>query len=139
MPGEAQVGNEETFLLSKSGQALGRVAQGGGGVPVPGGVQGEVGRGAWGQGLVVTLVVGGRLDQMILEGFSDLNDSVITAFNLQQWSHLHLLKTVAEAAPLRSSLLPQQAKLFRLANPSAAAGQRVQEEPLQLSACHHGL
>ena len=61
MPGEAQVGNEETFLLSKSGQALGRVAQGGGGVPVPGGVQGEVGRGAWGQGLVVVGGGGGMV------------------------------------------------------------------------------
>ena len=45
--------------VRKSGQALGRVAQGGGGVTVPGGAQGEVGRGAWGHGLVVTLVGGG--------------------------------------------------------------------------------
>jgi len=44
--GEVQVGNEETFLLRKSSQALGGVAQGGGGVTVPGGVQGEVVRGA---------------------------------------------------------------------------------------------
>lgn len=58
VPGEVQDGNEETFLLRKSSQALGWVAQGGVGVPVPGGVQGEVGRGAWGHGLVVTLVVG---------------------------------------------------------------------------------
>ena len=34
--GEVQVGNEEPFLLGKSSQALGRVAQGGGGVTVPG-------------------------------------------------------------------------------------------------------
>uniref|UniRef100_A0A8B9EG95 Uncharacterized protein n=1 Tax=Anser cygnoides TaxID=8845 RepID=A0A8B9EG95_ANSCY len=34
------------FLETKSSQALGRVAQGGGGVTVPGGVQGKVGRGA---------------------------------------------------------------------------------------------
>lgn len=31
-----QVGNEETFLLGKSSQALGRAAQVGGGVTVPG-------------------------------------------------------------------------------------------------------
>ena len=30
---------QEQFLLQKSGQALGRAAQGGGGVTVPGGVQ----------------------------------------------------------------------------------------------------
>ncbi|EOB08275.1 hypothetical protein Anapl_01498, partial [Anas platyrhynchos] len=43
--GEVHVGNEETFLLRKSSQALGRVAQGDGGITVPGGVQGEAGRG----------------------------------------------------------------------------------------------
>ena len=42
----------EKFLLRKSSQALGWVAQGGGGVTIPGGVQGTVGRGAWGHGLV---------------------------------------------------------------------------------------
>jgi len=36
----------EKFLLRKSSQALGRVAQGGGGVTVPGDVEGEAGRGA---------------------------------------------------------------------------------------------
>uniref|UniRef100_A0A8C3CHZ4 Acylglycerol kinase, mitochondrial n=1 Tax=Cairina moschata TaxID=8855 RepID=A0A8C3CHZ4_CAIMO len=49
-PGQVQAGDEETFLLRKSSQALGRVAQGGGGVTVPGGVSGEAGRGAWGHG-----------------------------------------------------------------------------------------
>jgi len=39
VPGEVQVGNEETFLLRKSSQALGRVARGGGGVTIPGGVR----------------------------------------------------------------------------------------------------
>ena len=53
-----QVGNEETFLLRKSSQALEWVAQGGGGVTVPGGVQGKVGHGAWGHGLVGD--IGGR-------------------------------------------------------------------------------
>lgn len=46
------------ILLRRGGQGLGWVAQGGGGVTVHGGVQGEAGRGAWGHGLVVTLVVG---------------------------------------------------------------------------------
>ena len=36
MTREVQVGNGETFLLRKSGQALERVAQGGGGVTVLG-------------------------------------------------------------------------------------------------------
>ena len=63
VPGEVQGGDEETFLLRKSSQALGRVAQGGGGVTDSGGVQRKVGCGAWGQGSVVTLVVGRWLDQ----------------------------------------------------------------------------
>ena len=73
--GEVQVGNEETFLLRKSGQALGRAAQGGGGVTVLGVFKerSDVGLGdvVWG----VTLVGGGQLDQMILEAFSNPNDS----------------------------------------------------------------
>lgn len=77
MPGEVQVGNEETFLLRKSSQALGRVAQGGGGVPIPGGVQGKVGRGAWGHGSAGDIGGRGWLDQMILEGFSNLYDAMI--------------------------------------------------------------
>lgn len=51
-PGKVWVGKEGTFLLRKSSQAWGRVAEGGGGVPTHGGVQGEVGRGAWGHGAV---------------------------------------------------------------------------------------
>ncbi|EOB05890.1 hypothetical protein Anapl_07549, partial [Anas platyrhynchos] len=43
--GEVQVGNEKTFLLRKSSQALQRVAQAGGGVTIPEGVQRKVGRG----------------------------------------------------------------------------------------------
>lgn len=47
-----RVGNEEPLLHRESAQAAGRAAQGGGGVTGPGGVEGEVGRGACGQGLV---------------------------------------------------------------------------------------
>jgi len=43
---QVQVGNEETFLLRKSSQALEWVAQGSGGVTIPGDVQEKVGRGA---------------------------------------------------------------------------------------------
>ena len=44
--GGVHVVNQETFLLRKSSQALERVAQGGGGVTVPGGVQVKAGCGA---------------------------------------------------------------------------------------------
>ena len=91
VPGEVQVGNEETFVLSKSSQALEQVAQGGGGVPVPGGVQGKVGRGAQGHVLVGDIggggMVGEWLDQMVLEGFSNLNDSKILR-NEMKWNLL---------------------------------------------------
>jgi len=39
VPGEVQVGCQEQFLLSKSGEAVAQAAQGGGGVTGPGGVQ----------------------------------------------------------------------------------------------------
>ena len=41
-----------------------QVAQGSGGITVPGGVLEKVGRGVQGHGLVVTLVIGGWFDQM---------------------------------------------------------------------------
>lgn len=43
---QVQVGNNETFLLRKSGQALEMDAHGGGGITVPDDVQGKVGHGA---------------------------------------------------------------------------------------------
>uniref|UniRef100_A0A493U2P8 Immediate early response 3-interacting protein 1 n=5 Tax=Anatidae TaxID=8830 RepID=A0A493U2P8_ANAPP len=54
----------------------GWVAQGGGGVTVPGGVQGKAGRGAWGHGSVVILVIEGRLDQTILQCCPKINSSI---------------------------------------------------------------
>lgn len=52
-----RMGIKEVFLLARSIQVLGWAAQGGGGVTVPRGVQGEGGR-AWGHGSMVILVVG---------------------------------------------------------------------------------
>ena len=43
-----------------------------GGVPIPGGVQKMCRCGAWGHGLAGIVVVGGWLDLMILEVFSNL-------------------------------------------------------------------
>jgi len=56
---------------------LDHAAQGGGGVPIPGGVQKTCSCGTWGHGLAGTVVLGGWLDLMILEVFSNCNDSVI--------------------------------------------------------------
>jgi len=65
------------IFLRKSGEILAQAARGGGGVTVPGDVRepwrcGTEGRGQW-----AVSVVGGRLDWMILEMFSNRNDSVL--------------------------------------------------------------
>ena len=64
-------------LYCKSGRMLDRATQGGGGVPSLGGVQKTSGCGTSGDGLAGMVVVGWRLDLMILEVFSNLNDSRI--------------------------------------------------------------
>jgi len=51
---------------------LGQAAQGGGGVPVPGGVGKRCSCGAWGRGSAGTVVLGGRLGLVISEVFSNL-------------------------------------------------------------------
>jgi len=63
-----------------SGQALDQAAQGSGGVPIPGGVQKTCGWGTSRHGLAGIVVLGWRLTLMILEVFSNLNDSVILWF-----------------------------------------------------------
>jgi len=60
-----------------SGQALDQAAQGGGGVPIPGGIQKPCRCGTSGHGLAGVGVLGWRLDLMIFQVFSNLNDSVI--------------------------------------------------------------
>ena len=55
-----------------SGQALDQAAQGGGGVPIPGGVKKTCRCGTSGYGLIGMVVLGGWLDSMILEVFSNL-------------------------------------------------------------------
>jgi len=53
------------------------MAQGGGGVTIPEGVQETFRCCTEGHGLGEILVVGGLLDRMILEVFSNLGDSII--------------------------------------------------------------
>jgi len=57
--------------------ALEQAAQGGGGVPIPGGVQKKCRCGTAGHGLAGTVVLGWWLDLMILGGSSNRNDSMI--------------------------------------------------------------
>ena len=68
---------QEKFLYWRSGQALQQAAQRSGGVPIPGGVQKMCRGGISGHGLAGMVVLGWRLDLMILELFSNLNDSMI--------------------------------------------------------------
>jgi len=75
--GEVQTGYWEKLLSWKSGQALAQAAQGNGGVPIPGGVQNTCRCGTLGHGLAGLAVLGWGLDLMILEVFSNLNDSVL--------------------------------------------------------------
>jgi len=53
-----------------------QAAQGSGGVTIPGGVQEPYRYGTEGYGLVDTVVMGCQLNELILEVFSNLNDSV---------------------------------------------------------------
>ena len=62
---------------SLSGQALEQAAQRGGEVTIPGGVQKMCRHGLSGHGLGDMIVLGCRLDLMILEVFSNLNDAMI--------------------------------------------------------------
>jgi len=70
--GEVYIGYSEKFPYCKSGRASDQAAQGSGGVLIPGGVQKTCRCGTWGDGLAGMGVLGGRLDLMILEVFSDL-------------------------------------------------------------------
>jgi len=56
---------------------LEQAAQGSGGVTIPGGVQKTCKFGTSGHGFVGMVVLGGWLDLMIQEVFSNLNDSMI--------------------------------------------------------------
>jgi len=59
------------------GRALEQAAQGSGGITIPGGVQKMCRSGSSGHGWAGMVVLGWRLDLMILEVFSNLNDSMI--------------------------------------------------------------
>lgn len=62
----------------KGCQALEESAQGGGGMPIPAGVQGRTGCGTQCSGLDDKVVLGHRLDSIISEFFSKLIDSGIS-------------------------------------------------------------
>ena len=70
--GRFRMGIGKKFLSWKRGQALGQAAQGSGGVPIPGGVQKMPRCGTSGCALVGMVVLGWRLDLMVLEVFSNL-------------------------------------------------------------------
>lgn len=75
--GQVQIGHQEEFLHWKVAQALARMAHGGGGgVSVPGGVQGVTGYGTQYSSLGDTVGISHRLD-FISEVFSNLSDSMI--------------------------------------------------------------
>jgi len=67
---------------------LEQAAQGGGGVPTPGGVQKPRRCGTSGRGLADVVVLVWQLDLMTLEVFSNLNDSVIFGAFVKQSVHL---------------------------------------------------
>jgi len=58
-----------------------QAAQGSGGVIIPGGVQKTCRCGTSGHGLAGMVVLGGQLDLMILEVFSNLNDFMILFYD----------------------------------------------------------
>lgn len=91
------------------------VAQGGGGVPVLGDVQGTTECGTQCSGLVDKTVTGQRLKPMTLEAFSNPNDSINTpsrgsARTRQAGeateSYPHLLSSIRKRNKLRTSSLP---------------------------------
>lgn len=83
---EVQVCQEE-FLHWKGGQALEGASLGGGGVPIPGGVQGVTGCGTQGSGLVDKDGVGSRIGPDDLGDFPNLNVSMILWFCISHWIH----------------------------------------------------
>jgi len=75
--GEVQIGYSEKCLHCKSVQPLDQAAQGSGGVPIPGGIQKMCRCGASGHGLAGMVVLGGLLDLMFVEVFSNLNVCIL--------------------------------------------------------------
>lgn len=79
---------------------IGTAAQGRGGITIPGNDQKACGCGTWGHGLVVGLVVvmGGCLDLMISEIFSNLNDSMVC--KVEPWEALGQIPRPCTRSPL---------------------------------------
>jgi len=80
-------------VFTESGQALAQAAQGGGGVPIPGGVQKMCRCGTLGYGLAGMGGLGGWLDVMILEVFSNLTYDILAWFAGTGTEELSLLMT----------------------------------------------
>ena len=83
------------YIHSNYDQALEQAAQGSGGVTIPAGVQKTCRCGISGHGLVGIVVLGGRLDLMILEVFSNLNDSMILFFYITETWNDSLSRIIA--------------------------------------------
>ena len=72
-----------------------QTAQGSGGVTIPGGVQKTCRCGTSGHGLAGVVVIGWQLDLMILEVFSNLNDSMILFYDSVQSLILYVNKVLS--------------------------------------------
>lgn len=70
------MGHQEEFLHGKHDPTLAQAAHSSGGIPIPAGTLQLCGCGTWGHGLGVALAVLGGWFELMLEGFSRLNDSV---------------------------------------------------------------
>lgn len=90
-PGEVQVGHQKEFLHGKHCPALERASLRGGGVCIPGDVQGMTGHGTQRSGQGDKVGISQRLDLMTLVVFPNPNDSVMPTDQQGEGQHPHLV------------------------------------------------